>query len=226
MATIRDVARVAAVSPATVSRILNKDVTFKVAETTRQTVLAAAAKLNYMQTPKAAAGKHRQGVNRTTIGVITTYPDLREIDDPYFLAIRNGLKHGAYLKQLKIEFLFSLHDQHPNWQLVKQCGAIIVIGCIDDELRDYLLQQNQHLVVVDEPRPGQIYDTVYNDFAQQTHHLLDYLYAQGYHEIGFMGASMPLFNRQGYPSKFIDDVRYTAYLEWMQRTTNCTNNIT
>lgn len=215
MATIRDVAREAGLSPATVSRVLNEDTTFKVADLTRQRVLAAAGKLNYSRRPKNTPVNKRQRVNSSTIGVITTYNELREIDDPYFLGIRNGLNQGAALKQRKLEFLFSLHDVKPNWALVKQCGAIIVIGCIDDQLRDYLLQVNPHLIVVDEQRPGQGYDTVYNDFNDQIGHILDYLCQQGYQEIGFVGARMPLYNRTGVISQYIDDVRYTGYLAWM-----------
>lgn len=218
MATIRDVAHAAAVSPATVSRILNEDPTFKVVAATRQNVLAAAAKLNYTPPTKAPLIKRRQRITKATIGVITlTDHEHSALDDPYWEAIRNGLQHSAAVKHLPLAFLFSLRDAQPNWQLVKQCGAVIVVGAIDDELRTYLWQQNPHLVVIDDHRPGQRYDTVYNDFAQQTHHLLDYLYARGYREIGFIGASMPLFNRQGMASEFIDDGRYTAYLEWMAR---------
>ncbi|MCM0599058.1 LacI family DNA-binding transcriptional regulator [Periweissella fabalis] len=217
MTTIRDVAREAEVSPATVSRVLNDDTTFKVAETTRQKILTAATKLNYSQAIKKQRSRKNRRVNGTTIGVITTYNDLREIDDPYFLAIRNGLKKGAYLKQRKLEFLFSLHDTNPNWKLVKQCGAIIVIGCIDQALCDYIMQHNANLIVIDEQRPGQPYDTVHNDFANQTKHLLDYLFEQGYRDIGFIGAAMPLFDREGQPSQFVDDVRYTAYMAWMAK---------
>lgn len=47
MVGIRDVARKANVSPATVSRVLNNDQTIHVAQTTRQRIVEAAAALDY-----------------------------------------------------------------------------------------------------------------------------------------------------------------------------------
>ena len=47
MVGIRDVARKANVSPATVSRVLNNDQTIHVAQATRQRIVEAAAALNY-----------------------------------------------------------------------------------------------------------------------------------------------------------------------------------
>ncbi|WRK54249.1 LacI family DNA-binding transcriptional regulator [Coprobacillaceae bacterium CR2/5/TPMF4] len=52
MATIKDVANLANVSSATVSRILNNDKTLSVPEETKQAVLNAAKKLNYTKKEK------------------------------------------------------------------------------------------------------------------------------------------------------------------------------
>ena len=49
MATIKDVAELANVSSATVSRILNNDKTLSVPEETRQAVFNAAKELNYIE---------------------------------------------------------------------------------------------------------------------------------------------------------------------------------
>ena len=53
MATIKDVAELANVSSATVSRILNNDKTLSVPEETRQAVFNAAKELNYIKKRKA-----------------------------------------------------------------------------------------------------------------------------------------------------------------------------
>lgn len=52
MATIKDIADLANVSSATVSRILNNDKTLSVPEETRKNVLNAAKKLNYIKKEK------------------------------------------------------------------------------------------------------------------------------------------------------------------------------
>ena len=51
MATIRDVARLAGVSQATVSRILNKDETISVTPEVRLRIFQAASQLNYICRP-------------------------------------------------------------------------------------------------------------------------------------------------------------------------------
>ena len=52
MATLKDIADTAHVSTATVSRILNEDPTLNVPVETRQAVLDAAARLNYVKKKK------------------------------------------------------------------------------------------------------------------------------------------------------------------------------
>ena len=47
MSTIRDVAKLADVSTATVSRVLNKDMTYKMTDETRKRVLDAVQTLDY-----------------------------------------------------------------------------------------------------------------------------------------------------------------------------------
>ena len=49
MATIKDIARAAQVSPAAVSRILNQDMTLNVTPETRQKVLDTAREMNYVK---------------------------------------------------------------------------------------------------------------------------------------------------------------------------------
>ncbi len=84
MATIKDVAELANVSSATVSRILNNDKTLSVPEETRQAVFNAAKELNYIKKRKAPK-------NEFTIGIVQWYSLQQEIDDPYYLQIRQGI---------------------------------------------------------------------------------------------------------------------------------------
>ncbi|SDS13378.1 LacI family DNA-binding transcriptional regulator [Actinoplanes derwentensis] len=84
--TLADVARLAGVSPATVSRVIN-DSAKKVNEDLRERVLAAVRELHYV--PNA----HAQNVARprkSAVGVI-----VHDVSDPYFAEITRGLQRQA-----------------------------------------------------------------------------------------------------------------------------------
>lgn len=82
--TLRDVARLAGVSPATVSRILNG--TAVVADDKRQAVEAAIAQLDFK--PNLSARGLRSGSSKT-IGVLT-----QELESPHFTAAVKGIDEG------------------------------------------------------------------------------------------------------------------------------------
>jgi LacI family transcriptional regulator len=83
-ATVRDVARLAGVSPSTVSRILNG--TARVADAKRQAVEAAIQRLRFK--PNFSARSLRSGATKT-IGVLT-----QEIESPYFARVVRGIDEG------------------------------------------------------------------------------------------------------------------------------------
>jgi LacI family transcriptional regulator len=82
--TVLDVARLAGVSPSTVSRILNG--TARVADDKRQAVEAAIVKLKFR--PNLSAQGLRSGSTRT-IGVLT-----QELESPYFAGGTKGVEEG------------------------------------------------------------------------------------------------------------------------------------
>ena len=98
MATIKDVAELANVSSATVSRILNNDKTLSVPEETRQAVFNAAKELNYIKKRKATK-------NEFTIGIVQWYSLQQEIDDPYYLQIRASVSRKLFCLQNNINVI-------------------------------------------------------------------------------------------------------------------------
>lgn len=85
MATIRDVAALAGVSIASVSRIISEDPTYKVTEQTRKKVWDAALKLNYWPRPAKAKTASKNG-NDIRLGCIFSLT-LEKYSDPFFANI-------------------------------------------------------------------------------------------------------------------------------------------
>ena len=83
MATLKDSAKKAGVSSATVSRILNQDETLSVTSQTRERVRNIAHELNYIKKSTPSF--------KTVIGIFQWVTLFQELEDPYYQAIRRGI---------------------------------------------------------------------------------------------------------------------------------------
>lgn len=100
--TIRDVARVAGVSTATVSNVLNR--TGKVGRSTRRHVLSAVKRLGYIPDLHA---RHLASSNRRTLGIIVS-----DIENPFFPEVIKGFELRA--RQLGYQAILSDTNYDPR----------------------------------------------------------------------------------------------------------------
>jgi LacI family transcriptional regulator len=144
--TLRDVARVAGVHPATVSRALNADTRMLVNEETARRVLKAAEELDYQPNPIARGLK----TNRSyTIGVLI--PDLT---NPLFPPILRGIEDG--LETASYTPLVANTDNDPERELLDSQtmrarqvdGIVAATARRDHRLHDALIAAGIELVLV------------------------------------------------------------------------------
>ena len=137
MSTIKDVARLAKVSVATVSRVMNDSP--KASAASRKVVLQAMAELGY--TPNANA---RALVNRTcdTMGVV-----VNDVADPFFGALVKGVCTVAMEQGLHLLVGNGFHNAEQERGAIelligKRCEALVVHSkaLSDEELIDYALR--------------------------------------------------------------------------------------
>jgi LacI family transcriptional regulator len=117
-AGIRDVARKAGVSVATVSFALNGQP--GVAEDTRQRILAAAAELGYRANPQAQA--LRRG-RTTTYGLV-----IRNFNNPFFLEVLGGAEQAAGEAGATLLLLDSHYSLERERMLVREMAAQRLAG--------------------------------------------------------------------------------------------------
>ena len=86
MATIRDVAKKANVSVATVSRVLNNDTTLSTSLETKQKIFAAAKELNYVKKKRVTSAPSCR------IGILQWFSSKQEIEDNYYFLMRQGIE--------------------------------------------------------------------------------------------------------------------------------------
>ena len=111
MSTIRDVAKHAGVSIATVSRILNNDEYFGVTKETKQKVLEAVKELNYKK--KNTKRKNTQ----LNVSIIKSFDEKIESEDPYFVSLRLDLEYALKKKGIKSK-VFELQMFEKNEEIL------------------------------------------------------------------------------------------------------------
>ncbi|KST94070.1 LacI family DNA-binding transcriptional regulator [Lactococcus lactis] len=211
MASIREIAKLAGVSPATVSRVLNADETMSVSPATRTRIIKVANQLNYHKVENLGPKSPKQS-NKLSIAVIKTHSSKRENDDPYFRLIQEGIALETGNWNFRLE---TLKLGEVSLEQLAQFGAVLTIGAFTDETLADIYKVNQNLIVVDNHFASSRYDLVHTDFAKQTEQVLDYLYEQGHRQIAFIGGEIRTVDLKGQKQHLLADVRTTAYENWM-----------
>ena len=120
MATIKDIASAAGVSAAAVSRILNNDETLNVSPETRQKVLDTARELHYVK-------RGRPSVKSLfTLGIIQWFSSQQELEDNYYLLIRQGIED--YCLSHNIQIVRTYKSDINYMDVLKDVDCLICIG--------------------------------------------------------------------------------------------------
>lgn len=201
MATIRDIAKLARVSPATVSRVLNYDQELSVAQETKQRIFEVAEDLNYT--------KHKRAnkIGKAVIRLVQWYDEAEELADLYYLSIRLGIEKKAEELNIQIrrEALNELSDIQVN--------GTIALGKFDAEQIRQLKQTDENLLLVDFDGMNMGLNSLVVDFDQSVNLVIDHFIRQGYQKIGILsGEEKTKHNLQP-----IEDPRLMAFKHKMKQ---------
>lgn len=185
MTTIRDVAELAKVSVATVSRVLNNRAT--VSPQTRQAVEAAMAQLSYQPNANAQA----LAVQSTdTIGVVVT-----DVTDPFFAILVKAVDKVAEEYHKTILIGIGYHHAEKEREAIdtllrKRCNSLVVHSkaLSDDELRHYLAK-NAGMVIINRVIEGYENRCVSLDNQQGTFIATEMLIQSGHKHIAYIGSN-------------------------------------
>lgn len=191
---------------------MNSDPTLSVAESTKERIYQAIKDLNY-DIDKRKYVKRRL----PSIGVITTTSRQKELDDPYFNALRIGLEQEARRLHLGMNRVYNLEDNPKTWQDFDKLGAIIIVGTVSETAVQRLSKQNKNIVVIDNPDINQEVDMVYADFERMTKRVLQLFYEKGHRRIGYIGGFNIDINEAGEKIYSEDEKRFRAYQEFMEK---------
>lgn len=189
LATITDIAKMAEVSIATVSRVLNYDMNLSVTEDTKRRVFEAAEKLNYDKYKVKKAKKNNRPKEKNSakhgksIGVIQWRVDTEELNDIYYMSIRMGVEKRA--EELGYTLLKVAPDET---KVIESMDGILAIGKFTQERIDDIRMLNENCCIIGSNFPLNEYDSVNTDFAEATEKALNHLLGLGHTNIAFIGA--------------------------------------
>jgi LacI family kdg operon repressor len=203
--TIRDIASIAKVSTATVSRYLNGKYEYMSADT-RERIRAVIERVNWQPNAVARNLKLKQS---NIIGIITSNPGIVSMNELF-----RGFSDALTEEQYTLMIL----DSHGDVELERKClrtcceqtdGAIIIHPSTPD-FCDYNLIQASGLplVLYDHGSPAWQYDAVSFDQYGAAHQMLSHLYEQGYRDVYYLVSPLhPLSPKKQRLAAYLDFCR-------------------
>ncbi len=207
MSTIRDVAKLANVSTATVSRVLNNDLTYKMTDETKKRVWDAIKELQY-EVP-ARPPKHKKPIPafnaQHKIGCILSVTR-KKYNDPYFMSILSGVEKRLNEKGCEIAFVKTGVELENQTDLVnvfqKPITGLILMETLNSETYNYVRKHVPHIVGIDTCRAD--IDNVGYDHYRVAYTATRHLISKGHTNIGYIGGS-------GESHNIRDSRRYQGY---------------
>ncbi|MCM1988303.1 LacI family DNA-binding transcriptional regulator [Oceanirhabdus seepicola] len=207
MATIKEIAKKADVSIATVSRVLNYDETLNVTKATKMKIFKIAEELEYTVVKKREHIIKNRNKSRLTIGVIHWVTEDEEILDPYHLSIRVGIEK----KCTEDNILYKSIRKDGNYQDLMDVDGIIAVGGKNAYDIESLKMITNNIVFVDAPIDDEEYDSVVINFDKSVTDSLNYLRELGHKDIAFVSGE----DYYGTGNVEIIEYRKRAYEKYM-----------
>lgn len=210
LATIRDVAALAEVSIASVSRIISGDPNYKATELTRKKVWDAALKLNYWPRPAKTKAPSNTGTD-VRLGCIFSLT-LEKYSDPFFTNVLSG----AESRLMKSNYSFSVirtYNELSNQNILfntfsQPISGILLLEEIPENMLHYINERVPNIVGVD--TYYEEIDNVGFDRTAAAVKAVTHLLEKGHKRIGFIGGS-------GLGLSLKDSKRYKGYRECLKK---------
>ncbi|MCW8329818.1 substrate-binding domain-containing protein [Photobacterium sp. SDRW27] len=191
MATIKDVAKLAGVSTATVSRVINQ--TTYVEPVTQERVQKAMKALNYKRDARAAALASR---SNNTLGLLTG-----NLADPFFALIAKHVEevarqHGCQLVVVSGGHNAQREKEGLDFLISQGCEAMVVHSkMLDDATLLRYSAQLPAMVLINRTIPQIANRSVWVDNQSGAATSVQYLIAQGHRKIACITSDLPIEDR-------------------------------
>ncbi|MBV7404142.1 HTH-type transcriptional regulator GalR [Enterobacter sp. ENT03] len=203
MATIKDVARLAGVSVATVSRVINHSP--KASESSRLAVQSAMESLNYHPNANARALAQQ---STETVGLV-----VGDVSDPFFGSMVKAVEQVAYNTGNFLLIGNGYHNEHKERQAIEQlirhrCAALVVHAkMIPDADLAALMEQMPGMVLINRIVPGFETRCVALDDRYGAWLATRHLIQQGHTKIGYLCSNHAISDAEDRLQGYYDALR-------------------
>lgn len=193
MSNIREVAKAAGVSTATVSRVINHETEGRMTEETKERVWAAIAELGYKAPAKNIRKKsvdrdHNHQASARIGCVISTDKD--KYSDPYYLALLSAIESRALEAGITIPFIATskeIEDCKSLDDFFPKLDGIILMNTLSSDIYFYIKEKIPAIIGIDTAHKD--IDNIIYDHYEAASLAVSTLYDRGYRDIGFIGAA-------------------------------------
>lgn len=193
MATLKEIARMAGVSPATVSRVLNQDPALSVTEDTRQRVLQAAQEVGYQTVQQRYQAAHQQEeteppIWEKRIGIAQMFETQQLLEDIYYLMLKNVLDEVCFERHWSTCTLLRNEQGHFVKNDDLPMDGIVAIGRFTQgEIEDFHRYTENVVFLDSNPDPERYYSIVPN-YHLAVRQVLQCLWKHGYERVAYLGS--------------------------------------
>ena len=171
-------------------------------------IFEAAEDLDYKTvTQRKNKGKKN---NKYKIGLVEMYEVSKQLEDPYYLLLKNTVEKECFDKNIKLVNLYNNKVRYESLE-EKDLDGIIAIGKFSDEEINMMTEYSSNIVFLDSSPNEEKYDSVTINFKMGVFKALDHLYNLGHIKIGYIGDEKTLDDNKIKAR----DVRLKYYSEYM-----------
>lgn len=191
--TIKDVAKIAGVSPSTVSRVISDSP--KISQKTKEKVYRAMKEINYYPNSIAQSLAKK---NTKTLGIILPSSAEDLFNNYFFIQVLRAISLHAQERNYFIMYIYSDTEEKEINHLKNLVNSNRVDGNIlltvreDDKSIKFLESVNHPFVIIG--RPDNLEDNLWvdNDNVYTMYKIIDNIIKEGYKKIAFLGGSSKL----------------------------------
>lgn len=193
MATLKEIARMAGVSPATVSRVLNQDPTLSVMDDTRQRVLRAAQELGYQTVQQRYQAAHQQEASelptrKKRIGIAQMFETQQLLEDIYYLMLKNVVDEVCFERHWSTCTLLRNEEGHFVKNDELPLDGIVAIGRFTQGEIDDFHRYTDNLVFLDSNPDVEKYYSIVPNYHLAVRQVLQSFWKHGYERIAYLGS--------------------------------------